>query len=394
MTVKLSAGQARRFILIRHGLIGEYRFSGKKGVLEFTRKTGCIQFDPVDVVGRSADICLNSRVKDYEKEMLDELLYKDRLLIDYFDKNLSIVPIEDFPLLLKSRIASGYVGAYEKRFGSMINNVIPLVRRLLEEREYLSSSDVGISETVDDGYWGVRTSLPRLALEMMYFKGELIIHHKNGTNKYYALAKNHIPKEILNRLPEYETGKELCADYVKRRITAVGLLWNKASDAFLGLSLKAGERRAAFEKLLLSGEIIEVSVEGNESAFYILIDDLPTVEEVFKEQSLLPRAEIIAPLDSFMWDRKLIKELFNFSYTWEIYTPKEKRIYGAYVLPVLYGDRLIGRVKTVKDRNASTLFAEKIWFEQGIEKTKEMLKSVELCLERFAAFNECTYKSI
>ena len=89
--------QARQFILAKQGLIGAYRFAGKDGAYEYIRQAGCIQYDPVDVCGKNAELTVQSRVKGFKKEMLWELLYKDRLLVDYADKELSIWPTEDWP---------------------------------------------------------------------------------------------------------------------------------------------------------------------------------------------------------------------------------------------------------------------------------------------------------
>ena len=89
--------QAGQFILAKQGLIGSYRFTGKDGAYEYVRQAGCIQFDPVDVCGRNAELTLQSRVKGFQKPMLRELLYEDRKLVDYADKELSIWPSEDWP---------------------------------------------------------------------------------------------------------------------------------------------------------------------------------------------------------------------------------------------------------------------------------------------------------
>ena len=93
----LSIRQARRFLLLKNGLIGGYRFKGKQGALDYVRQAGCVQYDPVDLCGRSADLTLLSRVKGYRKQDLQSLLYEDRALIDYFDKQLSILPAQDWP---------------------------------------------------------------------------------------------------------------------------------------------------------------------------------------------------------------------------------------------------------------------------------------------------------
>ena len=99
----LTQKEARRFILYKQGLLGEHRFVGKEGVLDFVRQAGCVQFDPIDVCGRSPEITLHSRVKGFTRAMLYELLYVDRRLLDYFDKNLSIMPVEDWMYFERER---------------------------------------------------------------------------------------------------------------------------------------------------------------------------------------------------------------------------------------------------------------------------------------------------
>ena len=388
MMITLTNRQARQFILLKHGLLGEHKFTGKQGVLDFVRQAGCVQFDPVDVCGRSADITLNSRVKDYTKEMLDELLYKDRLLIDYFDKNLSIFSVEDLPVFLFRKTSGGYAEAYDNRGGDAVKRIIPLIRQLIEERGNISASEVGTDETIE-WHWGIMTSLPRAALESMYFQGELIIHHKTGTNKSYALMKDHIPANILNASLPFDTEEERLAWHIKRRIGAVGLLWNRASDAWLGLNIKSADRAAAFKKLLDDGLIFEVTVDGLNDPLYICDDDRAILETILSEKEFPPRCELIAPLDSLIWDRKLIKALFGFEYKWEIYTPAVKRKYGAYVLPILHGDRFVGRVEAVCERKAKTLIVKNIWYEDDVKQTKKLQNTVNTCVKRFMKFNGC-----
>jgi uncharacterized protein YcaQ len=386
--IALTNRQARQFILLKQGLLGAYRYVGKQGVLDFIRQTGCIQFDPVDICGRNADIILHARVPDYSKSMLDELLYQDRSLIDYFDKNLSIFPVEVLPAMLYSRLGGGYAEASDRRGGDAVKQAEPLIRRLIEERGHISASEVDIDETIEWS-WGIMTSLPRAALESMYFRGELMVHHKSGTNKSYAFLKDHVPADILSAALPFSKEDERIAWHVKRRIGAVGLLWNKASDAWLGLNLKAAGRSAAFETLIDNGEILEATVEGLKEPVYIRADDKATLDLVLQGQKFVPRTELIAPLDSLMWDRKLIKALFGFGYTWEIYTPAAKRKYGAYVLPILNAERFIGRIEAVRDRKTRTMLIKNLWLEDGVKQTKTLLSAINSCIERFARFNGC-----
>ena len=103
--------QARRFILSKQGLLGKYRFAGKSGAYQYIRQAGCIQYDPVDVCGKNAELTLQSRVRGFTRKMLADLLYNDRLLVDYTDKELSIWPREDWPFFSTYRNRSKKHGA-------------------------------------------------------------------------------------------------------------------------------------------------------------------------------------------------------------------------------------------------------------------------------------------
>ena len=108
---ELTKTQARQFILAKQGLLGSYRFFGKEGAYDYIRQAGCIQYDPVDVCGKNAELTLQSRVKGFQKTMLEELLYRDRLLVDYADKELSIWPAGDWPYFAPFRERSRVHGA-------------------------------------------------------------------------------------------------------------------------------------------------------------------------------------------------------------------------------------------------------------------------------------------
>ena len=386
--MKITKEQARNFMLSRHGLIGKHIFKGKDGCLDFIRRVCCVQYDPVDVCGRTADITLHSRVAGYEKEYLDKLLYQDRKLVDWFDKNLSIIPMEDYGILLNVKTSGTYAEAYNSRLSDTVRQIMPDIRKLIKEQGFVSSKDVGTGESIAWD-WRAQTSPARAALESMYFCGELIIHHKNGTNKSYALTKDHVPAEILSAPMPFSNEEEQLAWHIKRRISGVGILWNKASDALLGLRLKSAQRNLAFAKLLKDGKIFEITVEGLKEPLYVCQSERANLESLLtaKKANAESRTEFIAPLDSLMWDRKLIYALFDFEYKWEIYTPKVKRKYSAYTLPILHQGKFIGRVDA--SRNGKELVIGNIWTEDNLPLTGTAKTGVQACAERFAAFNNC-----
>ncbi len=132
------------------------------------------------------------------------------------------------------------------------------------------------------------------------------------------------------------------------------------------------------------GKITGLQVDGIKEPLYCHAEDLPLIEDIRKNGDYKPRCEFIAPLDCMMWDRKLIRALFQFDYTWEIYTPAAKRKYGYYTLPVLFGDRFIGRIEAVSDTKSNTLFVKNFWFEDGVRETKKLARAVDARIKRFA----------
>lgn len=391
--ITLTNQQARQFILLKHGLLDEYKYVGKQGVLDFVRQAGCIQFDPVDSCGKNAELTLQSRVKGFTKRTLYELLYNDRKLVDYPDKNLSIIPTVDWPYFERYRKASREGGLRFEGLAELENQA----RTYIKIHGPVSSDELPIQGSIHwhstihwSGNWNGNTKAARSVLEQLYSTGELIIHHKKGSRKYYDFAEKYIPADLLNAADPLPDDFEHQKWRVLRRIGAVGLLWNRPSDAWLNIwDLKSSQRNDVFRELLDERKILGIKIEGLKNTLFCRSEDISILETVLKNDKFKPRCELIAPLDCMMWDRKLICTLFDFDYTWEIYTPAAKRKYGFYVLPLLYNDSFIGRMEAVADKMASTLTVKNIWYENGVRQTKNLRTAFEGCINRFAEFNEC-----
>jgi hypothetical protein len=378
-TATLSKAQARRFLARLHGLTGSHVLVGKEGALSYIRQCGCIQYDPIDVCGKNSELVLQSRIKGFTKAALDEMLYVDRSVIDHFDKNMAIYPVEDWPNLSRER------ALYKESVRSLeeVERVREDILAYLATHESVCSKDLDMNDKV--GWYWSATKLSRAALEALYFRGELCVHHKKGAIKHYAPVARVLPARLLAMADANATDEAYCAWRTLRRIGAVGLLWNKRSDAYLCIhGHKDGGRDHVFSMLRARGLIIEVQVEGMETPLYARKENGALLEEILSGATYDPRMELIAPLDCLMWDRKLIEKLFDFSYTWEIYTPVEKRKYGYYVLPILYGEELVGRVEAVADRRQKALRVKGIWWEK-----KAYRGELRKCLKRFAKFNGC-----
>ncbi len=377
--MKLTKPEARRFLLRHQCLYPPRRLAGKHEIMAYVRRVGSVQFDPLDQVGCNPHLVLQSRVKGFRPKMLDELLYRERLLVDGFDKNLCIWPVEDWPCFLRNRRdAFQWFDPDQPGFAEAEAHV----RAVIAEKGALCSADFEAREKVN-WPWGP-TNAVRAALESMYFQGGLVIHHKVGTRKYYDLAERHISQEILAASDPHPDEAEYLRWRVLRRVGSVGLLRDRAGDAWLGISgLKSVDRAEAFAALTASRELETCEVEGMDFAFYIRRQDLPALEP---EDCGAPQMAFIAPLDNLIWDRRLIRDLFGFEYTWEVYAPKEKRKYGYYVLPVLYGDRFVARVEPKFNKKTKTLELLNWWWEDGVKPNADMKKAFRQCVKEFMAY--------
>ncbi len=366
---------------MKHGLIGKHRFSGKQGVLDLFKEIRCIQFDPIDSCSKSPELSLFSKVEHFNKQMLYDLLYKDHELVDHFDKNLSIYLKEDWPYF--SRVRENFRNNYRSKEEIETNSKIVLEK--IKEKGPCCSKDIEMNDKVD-WYWS-STNLSRAILEQLYFTGELMIHHKKGSFKYYDLTERYL--ELKENYDPFTNDFEYLKYRALRRIQSVGLLWNKASDAWLGIpNFKTAQRNEVFKQLLIEGKIIELNVEGLNEKLYCTSTDQWLLNEVLNDPQLEKRCEFIAPLENMMWDRKLIKELFGFEYKWEIYTPDIDRKYGYYVLPILYGDQFIGRIEPIYDRKNKKLTVKNIWYEEGIKPTKKMESIIKKQINKLEKLNQ------
>ncbi len=392
--IELTKAQAQMFILAKQGLLGSYRFSGKEGAYAYVRQAGCIQYDPVDVCGKNAELTLQSRVKGFQKSMLAELLYKDRLLVDYADKELSIWPAEDWP----------YFSPYRERSREHGDGFPGLAELEQEALAYIRANGPVSSDTLPisgeifwhssmhwSGNWHTESKAARSVLEQLYTDGTLVIHHKNGSRKFYDLAERHLDTSLLTASSPCADDEDLQCWRVLRRIGAAGLLWDRESPALLGIGLKADRRRAAFSALESRDAIRSARVEGIKTKFYYRAEDEPLMQAALAGTlDQKARMEFLAPLDPLFWDKTMVASLWDFHYSWEIYTPVSKRKYGYYTLPILWGSSFIGRIETVADRKNDMLRVKNVWFEPGVRQTKKLQNALDRTLRRFSGFNHCS----
>src|SRR3990172_8140983 len=215
----LSKPLARRFLLAHQHLLPPRRLSGKAGILHFIQHIGCIQFDPIDVVGRNPELVLQARVRDHRPQLLQELLYTDRLLVDGWDKLASIYLTADWPYFARHRTRM------RTHHGRSDNPPMQLASTLIErirEDGPLTSIDFAHDQKVLGG-WGRPTRLVREAFEILNAMGELGVPHRVGTRRFFDLNDRLIPAEVLARDDPHLDDEAYQAWHVLRRVRQGGL---------------------------------------------------------------------------------------------------------------------------------------------------------------------------
>jgi len=373
---------ACRTLLSCQGLFPPRTWSGKRGIKSYLKRVRSIQFDPINVVGRNPDLVLQSRVKDFRPLMLDELLYKDRHMVDNWDKMASLSLAEDWPFFSHHR------SRMEEIFGvpsEVVMSLAPTVLAQIRQEGPQCSLDYHFEEKTDWA-WGP-TRVTRASLEGLFKIGKLGVHHRVNNRRYFDLIENLLPAEVLQAVDPNQTLEEYQRWHVKRRMSALGIAHPNAGEQWGGMiGVKTPQRRKILQGLVENGDLIEIEVEELPGdIFYLLKEDRKIINRVKKD---VPASEaaFIAPLDNLLWDRKTVKRLFDFSYMWEVYKPKEKREYGYYVLPVLYGDRFVARIDPGFDKKARILTINNWWWEDGVEPDQHMNNALIACLTDFVDY--------
>lgn len=380
--IKLSRQTARQVLLTWQGLYPPRSWKGKKGVKSFFQRVRSIQFDPINVVGRNPDLVLQSRVDDYVPALLDELLYQDRYLLDSWDKMASISLIADWPNFTRHR------ARMEEQFGvpsQVVMSIAPLVLNQIEKEGPQSSLDFDIEQKTDWA-WGP-TRVTRAGLEGLYRMGQLGVHHRVNNRRYFDLIENLLPEELLSAPDPHKDLEAYQRWHVHRRIGSMGLVHPNAGEQWGGMiGVKSVRRREILRDLTAEGELALIEINGLEGdEFYMRREDLQLIQRQITTRKK-KRAALIAPLDNLLWDRKNLKRLFDFSYVWEVYKPKNKRDYGYYVLPILYGESFIGRIDPSFDREKRQLILNDWWWEEGVKVDQEMADALGECLKRFLVY--------
>jgi uncharacterized protein YcaQ len=361
----LSRDHACRFLVRRHLLDPPRGLRPEPAsVLAVVERIGSLQFDPIEAPGaRNHDLVLHARIDGYARRLCDELLYAppgERRLFEAYNKSLNILPVHEIPhhRLSWERAAARYDDGILKERASVRDAIVARIER----DGPISTAEISREMGAAVAWHWAPTSEGRAVLEALFECGRLSIARRDGNRRFYDLTERLFPASLLERRVSRE---EAMRHRLLSRYRAVGLLGPRGSAEVLYSAGTAAERAHILAGLVEDGTLIAAEVEGVRGARYVLADELPILEAATGRPSRAPSVSFLAPLDPLLWDRRLLESLFGFSYTWEIYTPVAKRQHGYYVLPMLFGERLVGRIEPKMDRASKTLTLVSIGFEEG-----------------------------
>lgn len=377
-----SKEEARHMLCRYHNLDGAEDLSGQDGVKKIMRRIHSIQYDPLNVVSRNADLVLQSRVKDYQEQYLYNLLYKEHELVDGYDKEMCIYNSEDFTrfVFVRNEYIKRVVLTLEYRNQTNALDILDDVKDFVKNHGKTGTKDISIGE-VRESSWGHR-KLSSAALDYLFNSGELCVVDKRGTQKYFDLTERVVKSEFLQCDPNM-TIEDFLEWYTERRIQSVGFIWNKPGGAWQGCFLSENNNRSSTLRTLLEKNIIEeIQIEGIKEYFYIS----SSFHKHMKRRTSDSYVRFIAPLDNIMWDRQMLEAMFNFTYRWEVYTPVAKRKYGYYVLPVLYNDQFVARFEAEPINKAKEFIVKNWWWEPEIKPDDDMKEAIVKEMARFSGF--------
>ena len=366
--LQISADHARRFLVRRHLLEPPRALAPKAAsVLEVVERLGGLQFDPLEVPGaRNHDLVLHARIRDYRRGWCEEWLYgPDRRLIEVYNKSLNMLPISELP---------HYAIAWERAERNYRDGIL---------REQATVADAILAKITTDGplstaafgehnhavdWWWAPTSAARAVMEALFVSGRIGIARRDGNRRYYDLIERLVPAKLLGTR---ETEDEALRHRLLSRYRAVGLLAGQASADTIYSTGSAADRARWLAELVEGGLLTPVNVEGMRQTRYFLAEEASILEASAIAGRSRPAVTFMAALDPLIWDRRMLRELFNFDYVWEVYVPAAKRKHGYYVLPLLFGDRLIGRIEPRFERRTGVLRILGVWFEAGFSPMEE-----------------------
>ncbi len=381
--MRITPALARRLFLAKQRLAGPPPARTPKAMLGLVRDLGCVQLDPISVVARSHQLVLWSRLGNYRPAHLDQLLWRDRSLFEYWAHCASIVLTDDYPLFSPMMRDNSWTNRFASRAWLKQNEklrryVLREVRRdgPLPSRA-LSEDGLQPKAWVSTG-WTSGRNVSRM-LDFLWISGKIMVAGREGIQKLWDLSERVLP----NWTPREQLGeREVTRRSAERSLRALGV----ATPRHINFHFRRGRYprlKQVLGELEAAGRVRRVEIGDWKGEWYIHAEDMALLDGLRRAEHP-PRTTLLSPFDNLICDRPRTAQMFDFDFKIEIYVPRAKRQWGYYVLPILHGERLIGRIDPEMDREAGRLTVNAVFAEPGAPRSAG--RALAGAIEELAAF--------
>jgi uncharacterized protein len=387
----VSLSDVRRMAIAKQRLAGpRVQPTDASAILGVVRDLRCLQLDPISVLARSPLLVLWSRLGPYDRGFLDQLLWRDRSLFEYWAHAASIVLTEDYQIhqLLMRRYPtqrSAYgrkVTEWLEQNQSLRRYVLSQLRRKGPQR--LSDFEDRSTTGWESGGWTTGRNVERM-LDVLWTQGRVMVARREGIVKWWDLAERCLPEWTPRKRL---TDRQVVTRAAELSLRALGIARKRDIERHFTIGRYDG-LDAVLARLRSGGssETLRVVEDGAEvpGPWYVHANDLPLLDQI-QGGTWEPRTTLLSPFDNLIIDRGKTKFLFGFDFRMEIYVPKANRRYGYYVLPILAGDRFIGRVDAATDRVNRRLVVHAVHAEPGVQTSRKDGSGVARALRELATF--------
>lgn len=375
MNEELTLPQLRLLTLESQGLTKPFPFGkGKNGVLAALEHLGYLQIDTLSIVERAHHHTLWTRVPDYQTGHLDALV-EERQVFEYWFHAASYLPMKDFRFVLPQMLDIKQNGTrYYNADPKVMQYVLDTIRAEGPKRARDFENEI----KREGSWWSWKPT--KMALERLFMQGDLMVSGRNGMQKMYDVTERVLPGSISTAVP---TQLEFATYLVDTYLRAYGFTTLKQI-----MHLKSDK--------ILNKNVIEVLRSRVEEGFMQQIN-VGCLPPVFVDNGLLERAlgknvptvRLLSPFDNSIIHRDRVRHLFDFDFRLECYLPREKREFGYFCLPILFGDTFIGRVDCKAHRKEKEFEIIHLHIENTTMATELWMAPFITAVRSFAAFNGC-----
>jgi uncharacterized protein YcaQ len=377
---QLPLGTVRALMIAAQGLHQNHQpRATKDAVRVIIRQMHALQIDTIHVIARSPYLVLWSRLGDYEPRWLDELL-AERALFEYWSHAACFLPIEDYPLYRPRMLERSGDGGHARQWLNDHAAVAEVVLDCVRANGGVRSSDFERTDGEKGSWWNWKEE--KIALEYLFYAGELMIARRHNFQRIYDLRERVLPNWDDTKV---ESDDAVVEQFVLNTVKALGVA--KAEWVADYFRIGKPEANAALKNLEKQDRLMTVKVEGWKTPGYVHPDNLGLVKDAANGKLPRSKTTLLSPFDPLVWDRARALDLFGFDYKIECYTPAPKRKYGYFTLPILYNNALIGRLDPKAHRREGTFEVKSVHLEPDVVVDDALVAEVKAAIQACAVWH-------